>query len=116
MILDPIQEDREMCEVPGCDRRGTDWDHCIFTKNNKKREYHNFTYNPLNMLRACWKCNRITKKTDRWEAKKWLIDYHMDGEYRDEFLEWILSPPPKMVRDVMIYNYIQKKLDERIKK
>ncbi len=134
-----VQLDRDTCEVPGCrlkelreiDRFGVvmDWDHCIFLRNNKKGkpEFAKFVNNPFNMLRACSVCNRITHISDHWEAKEWLIDYHLDGEYRDEFLEWIRFKedyeewlenlprnfsPNDMFR---IYNYIANKLDEEKK-
>ena len=118
--LHMIQLDREICEVPGCKwtekdgNIGLDWDHCIFKKNNSKKKYHDFTYNPFNMLRACAICNRITHISDHWEAKEWLINFHMDGEYRDEFLEWISDPPSKIEfsRLLRIYNYIATKLDQ----
>ena len=112
MILDPIQEDREMCEVPGCDRRGTDWDHCIFTKNKRFKKYVD---NPLNMLRACAICNRITKKTDRWETKKWLIDYHLKYN-REALAEWINEWPIKFKPNhgYKIRTYIQTNLERII--
>ncbi len=126
MTLHIIQLDRHYCEVPGCqleelreiDRFGVgmDWDHCIFKRNNKKGkpDFAKFVNNPFNMLRACSICNRITKLTDFWETKKWLIDFHMDGEHRFEFLGWINQPPPKFYPNGMfrIYNYIATKLDE----
>ena len=117
MTLHIIQLDRHQCEVPGhSDHLGTDWDHCIFKKNNKKGkpEFAKFVNNPFNMLRACAICNRITHLSDRWESKKWLIDHHLDSEYRDEFLEWVQHPPPKFQANDMfrIYNYIAKKTGE----
>ncbi len=129
MKLHMIQLDRHQCEVPGCrlkelreiDRFGVvmDWDHCIFLRNNKKGkpEFAKFVNNPFNKLRACSVCNRHTHISDHWEAKEWLIDYHMDGEYRDEFLEWIEHPPGKFQANDMfrIYNYIATKLDEERK-
>ena len=121
--LHMIQLDRETCEVPGCQMTheqgniGLDWDHCIFPKNNRKKKYHDFTYNPFNMLRACAICNRITHLSDRWESKQKLIDMHLDGEYQKEFLEWIEHPPRKFAPDDLfrIYNYIAGKLDEERK-
>lgn len=110
-----VQTDRETCEVPGCGMTpdqgnvGLDWDHCILPKNKR---FEKFVDNPFNMLRACAICNRITHLSDHWEAKKWLIDYHMDGEYRAEFLEWIYNLPPRMLVPFLIYNYIATKLDE----
>lgn len=109
MILDIIQLDRHECEVPGCGMPAQDWDHCIFPKNKRFKEFVN---NPFNMLRACAVCNRITKLTDRWGTKKWLVGYHLDGEYRTEFLEWVLNPPPNFQIPFRIYNYIATKLDE----
>ena len=111
MTLHMIQLFRFNCEVLGCGMPADDWDHCIFPKNKR---FKKFIDNPFNMLRACAICNRITHLSDRWEAKKWLIDYHLDGEYRDEFLEWIEHPPPKFLANDMfrIYNYIATKLDE----
>ncbi len=114
MTLHMIQLDRHECEVPGCGMEknaGMDWDHCIFPKNKRFKEFVN---NPFNMLRACAICNRIIHLSDRWETKKWLIDYHLDGEYRAEFLEWIEHPPRKFHANDMfrIYNYIATKLDE----
>ncbi len=111
MTLHIIQLDRHECEVPGCGLPAQDWDHSIFKKNKR---FKKFVDNPFNMLRACAVCNRITKLTDFWETKKWLIDFHMDGEHRFEFLGWINDPPPKFYPNDMfrIYNYIATKLDE----
>ena len=112
--LHMIQLDRHECEVPGHKHPGTDWDHCIFPKNKR---FEKFVNNHFNMLRACAISNRHTKETDLWSTKEWLIDYHLDGEYRDEFLEWISNPPEKIEfsRLLRIYNYIATKLDEERK-
>lgn len=108
-----IQLDRFQCEVPGhSGHLGTDWDHCIFPKNKR---FQKFVDNHFNMLWACAEANRYTKETDRWEAKKWLIDFHMDGEYSFDFQHWILNPPPRMYKPVMIYDYIEKKLEDERK-
>jgi len=119
--MNPIQEDRHNCEVPNCktnnghQHTGTDWDHCIFKRSNKKSrpDITKFVNNPLNMLRACANANRITKETDKWNTKKWLIDHHLEHN-RKEFLEWIEHPPRKFQANDMfkIYNYIATKLDE----
>ena len=112
MKLHPVQWDREQCEV--CGKPGTDWDHCIFTRNKR---FKKFVDSPFNMLRACWKCNRYTKETDRWPAKKWLIDFLMDSYYSFDFLAWIYSKPPKLqpLDWKRIKNYIEKKLEDERK-
>lgn len=104
-MIHPVQEDRYMCEVPGCDSVGTDWDHCIFKRNKR---FSKFVDNPFNMLRACALCNRITKRSDFWITKKWLIDYHMENN-QEEFLKWIENPPSKFapVDMFVIYDYIK---------
>lgn len=116
MTLHIIQLDRHECEVPGHNNcPGTDWDHCIFPKNNRKPELKKFVDNHFNMLRACAVSNRYTKETDRWPAKEWLINFHMDGEYNFDFLHWILNPPRNFLEPFRIYNYIATKLDEERK-
>lgn len=109
MTLHIIQLDRFNCEVPNHKHLGTDWDHCIFPKNKR---FKKFVDNHFNMLRACAESNRHTKETDRWKTKKWLIDFHLDGEYRAEFLEWIKHPPPNFLKPFRIYNYIATKQDQ----
>ena len=110
MTLHIIQQDRFQCEVPShSGHLGTDWDHCIFPKNKRFKKFVN---NHFNMLWACGISNRITKETDRWNTKKWLINHHLDGEYRDEFLEWIEHPPPKFIVPFIIKDYIEKKQEE----
>ena len=113
-----IQMDREVCEVPGCKwtekdgNIGLDWDHCIFPKNKR---FAKFVNGPFNMLRACAICNRITHISDHWEAKEWLINFHMDSNYGFDFLHWIMNPPPKFYKPKRIYNYIATKLEEERK-
>lgn len=115
-MIHPIQFDRHDCEVPNHKNcPGTDWDHCIFTKNKRFKKFVN---NPLNMLKACAIANRITKETDRWNTKKWLIDHHLEHN-RKEFLKWIRSKPTKLAPDDLfrIYTYINGELttEERTK-